>query len=342
MNSSHRFFYNNKQKLAIIKEAYSKPCNIRATARKYGVEPTQIRRWKKRLSARVECGDELPTKEKFDHHTKAIKTLHPGRTPKNARQYPELKGYFKTLRGMHRVVTVEMLGLELKRLASSNEPLEVICKRIYRWLSNEGIVQRRVTHVGQRTVHDPIVIADFVQYVNSQIICGRYSPYQIVNIDETNVHFDMPGSTTLEERGARTVSVQTTGSSLRVTVLLGVTRGGDKLPPLIIFRDAPGGTVAREWLDNDDFPTSCHYTVQERGWVDETVFCLWIRTIWKGFTAGQNGSYLLLDESFVHVMPKLYYYMFHRLGTEVDYVVPGYTSQLQVLDLGISKPFKGL
>ena len=28
-------------------------------------------------------------------------------------------------------------------------------------------------------------------------------------------------------------------------------------------------------------------------------------------------------------------------GTEVDYITPGYTSQLQVLDVGVNKPFKG-
>ena len=42
-----KIYLTNKQKLSILEEAYSRPENIRATARKYSVSDKQIRNWKK-------------------------------------------------------------------------------------------------------------------------------------------------------------------------------------------------------------------------------------------------------------------------------------------------------
>jgi hypothetical protein len=50
-----------------------------------------------------------------------------------------------------------------------------------------------------------------------------------VNIDETNIFFDMEIGLTLVNKGEKTVSLKTTGSSLRCSVLLEVTLNGEKL-----------------------------------------------------------------------------------------------------------------
>ena len=62
-----------------------------------------------------------------------------------------------------------------------------------------------------------------------------------MNIDETNIEFDMIGSISLADQGSRTVSLRSTGSFSRCTVLLGVTLSGEKLPPFIIFKGKPNG-----------------------------------------------------------------------------------------------------
>lgn len=43
-----------KEKLKIIQEAYEVELNIKATARKYGILPEQIRRWKKKYDQTFE------------------------------------------------------------------------------------------------------------------------------------------------------------------------------------------------------------------------------------------------------------------------------------------------
>ena len=56
----------------------------------------------------------------------------------------------------------------------------------------------------------------------------------------------MEGGCTLAEKGDKTVSLKTTGTSMRCTVLLGVTINGEKLTPLVVFKGKPDGRIARK------------------------------------------------------------------------------------------------
>ena len=80
--------------------------------------------------------------------------------------------------------------------------------------------------------------------------------------------------------------------------------------------------------------------MQDKAWVDERVFLLWIEKIWKPFSTEKASSYLLMDEFSVHLMWNCVNPI-QDCGTEVDFVLGGYTSKLQVLDVGVNKPFKG-
>ena len=91
--------------------------------------------------------------------------------------------------------------------------------------------------MAQNTRYEASVIDKFVVYVNKQIVSGNFGPLEIVNIDETNIDFDMIGSITLANQGSRTVSLRSTGSSSCCTVLLGVTLPGEKLPHLFFSRE---------------------------------------------------------------------------------------------------------
>ena len=61
--------------------------------------------------------------------------------------------------------------------------------------------------------------------------------------------------------------------------------------------------------------------------------------IWKPFCHNKNSTYLLMDEFSVHLMAECVKPI-QDCGTEVDFVLAGYTSKLQVLDVGVNKPFK--
>ena len=137
-----------------------------------------------------------------------------------------LLSYIENLRQQRRVVTMCMVAIELIRFAPAHADVDFkkLLHRIRRFCIRNKIVQRRVTHAAQNHDYNVDLMREWVAYVNEEIVLSRYLADCIVNIDQTNIDFDISPSTTLEALGSRTVSVKTTGSSERCTVILGVCR----------------------------------------------------------------------------------------------------------------------
>ena len=194
-----------KEKKSIGDEVYRCETNVKAMAWMYNVYPVQIRRWKARL-------DDILNKNEIEEdrkqHIMNLKVMQTGQPQKDADKYDELKSYYKNIRNMDRVVTVGMICFELQQLKMTLDiELRILCRRINRWLSSEHIVQRQVTYVAQNTQNNLSVMEQFVVYVNEQITTGGFSADNVVNIDETNIEFDVTGSVTLANQGSRTVSL---------------------------------------------------------------------------------------------------------------------------------------
>jgi DDE superfamily endonuclease len=179
---------------------------------------------------------------------------------------------------------------------------------------------------------------DFTNYINSQLVLGHYRQNCVVNIDETIIFFDMEGGLTLAEKGDKTVSLKTTGTSMRCTVLIGVTMNGEKLARLVVFKGKPDGRIARNF---GGMPASMRYICQDKAWVDHRVFKNWIDQVWAPFALEKgDNTYLMMDEFSVHLMASCSNQI-KGCGTTIDYILGGYTSKLQVMDVGVNKPFKG-
>ena len=133
----------------IVDEAYSCEKNIKATAWMHNVSPAQIRRWKEKLAGIL---NENGITNGRKRHIMNLMMVQNGRPWKVADKCDELKAYCENIRNMDRVVTVGMLCFKLKQLKPTLDiEMRVLHRRIYRWLSSEHIVQRRVTHVAQNT-----------------------------------------------------------------------------------------------------------------------------------------------------------------------------------------------
>ena len=179
---------------------------------------------------------------------------------------------------------------------------------------------------------------DFVAYINSQLSQGQYSCQCVANIDETNVNFHMECGLTLANKGYKTLSLKTTGTSMRCSVQLGVTLNGEKLTTLVVFKGQPNGRIARtfNWM-----LASMKYVCQEKALVDQRIFKHWIAEVWRPFTVERaDKTYLLVDEFSDHLMTTCCN-IFKECGLEVGYILGHYTSKLQVMDVGVNKPFKG-
>jgi hypothetical protein len=169
-----------------------------------------------------------------------------------------------------------------------------------------------------------------------------YPPECIGNMDETNLYYDNPPSRTLAIKGQRTIHVKTTGDPNRITVMLCAMKSGEILPPLAIFKASKNGSIVREFTKDDStYPQDIEYGVQEKAWVDKDVMLDWIKRVWAPYTRriGSRPTILFLDQFRVHTMGEVQSAL-HDCGTTIYMIPPGYTSKLQVLDVGINKPFK--
>jgi DDE superfamily endonuclease len=80
--------------------------------------------------------------------------------------------------------------------------------------------------------------------------------------------------------------------------------------------------------------------VQDRAWMDEILMLEWIKKVVKPATQHNRFSYLILDECHSHLTVKVKA-AFASCNTELDLILAGYTSRLQLMDVGTNKPFKG-
>ena len=125
---------------------------------------------------------------------------------------------------------------------------------------------------------------------------------------------------------------------MRCTVLLGVTMNGEKMTPLVVFKGKPDGRIARNF---GGMPTSMRYISEDKAWVDHRVFKNWIDQVWAPFALEKgDNTYLLMDEFSAHFMPSCSNQI-NGCGTTIDYILGGYTSKLQVMDVGVNKPLMG-
>jgi DDE superfamily endonuclease len=155
----------------------------------------------------------------------------------------------------------------------------------------------------------------------------------IGNMDETPVSFDLPTNTTVDELGARSVSIRTTGHErTNFTVVLTCMADGTKLPPLIIFKlkNIPRG----------NFPPGVIIRTNQKGWMNENEMLFWIENVWvKRERLSNPQSLLVLDSFSAHIVDSVKR-RFSEKKTDIAVIPGGLTSRLQPLDVSVNKSFK--
>jgi hypothetical protein len=77
--------------------------------------------------------------------------------------------------------------------------------------------------------------------------------------------------------------------------------------------------------------------------MDQKHFLDWNTKVWTPFTqppaASGHGSYMIMDEFKVHLLGTCLNAI-QNTGTEVDFVIGGYTGCVQIIDKGVNRPFK--
>ena len=81
-------------------------------------------------------------------------------------------------------------------------------------------------------------------------------------MDETPMWFDLPSNITINQKGAKTINIYTTGhEGISFTVVLGCMADSTKLPAVCIFK--------LKNISKEKFPRGIYIRVNEKGWVNE-------------------------------------------------------------------------
>lgn len=306
-------------------------------ARQYDIDRSLVYRWKQQKDDLLSANDQRSAARRVSGAGRPSSISNEVKTG--------LLSFVDERRATNLPVTPRMIYHEWLRIDPTIACLTEHCvrQRIHRFMKRYDLVVRRTTHQAQRTRNNPKIISDWIEYIQEAQDSYGISNDCIVNFDETDVQFAMNTNTTIAYRGQRTVAVRNPVSSSRCTVMLGVAADGYKFPPYVIFKGKRAARIAQEirkW-DENGYSDGCVYGVQEKAWMNESMMLDWIQKVWKPFTASKGGelTMMIIDQFAVHLMPSVKKAI-EDCGTIVEFIPKGYTSCLQVCDIGLNKPFK--
>jgi hypothetical protein len=201
-------------------------------------------------------------------------------------------------------------------------------------MSRNNLSNRRRTTIAQHLPDNLIEKQqEFLAYIMYKRIQYDYLMSFIGNMDETPMSFDLPNNTTIDERGARSISIRTTGhEKTNFTVVLTCMADGTKLPPIIIFKlkKVPKGS----------FPPGVIIRANQTGWMNENEMLFWIENVWvKRARLSNPQSLLVLDSFSAHIVESVKR-RFREKNTDIAVIPGGLTSRLQPLDVSVNKSFK--
>ncbi len=330
-NGSQRRKKNKKYdatfKLGVIK--YAEQTSGEAAARAFNVDPKRVREWKKQKG-------ELTLLANKDG--KRARLSGGGRKKVSQELESTLTQWIHHMRGRNLRVSRKMICVKAKELYAGvgdrrdGEVFRATRGWLSRFLRRNNFSLRRRTTVAQKDA--PIEkLANFVVFSSRHIESKNIQPANIIAMDETAVWFDMIGNSTVNARGARSVSVKTTGhEKARVTVALAAKADGTKLKPFIVFKGAVRDVKAMQNIPGVIISSS------KNGWFNDDLTIEWLQKVVGKF---HFGSRLLAWDSYrchISVATKAEL----KKGYQVTMaVIPGgCTKYIQPPDVVWNAPFK--
>jgi transposase len=321
--------WNAREKLVAIMY-YEKGHSKNKTASKFNIETKQLRDW-------------LSKKDQLLKAQPGIKRLNKGKPPKYPALEVALVEWIRERRRNQHAISRNMIQVKAKALAQQMQ-----WKNTYpdiqsfsfsnKWLDGlmyrNNLSNRRRTTIAQHLPENLIERQqEFLASVMYQRIQYDYPLAFIGNMDETPMTFDLPSNTTVDETGARSITIRTTGhEKTNFTVVLACMADGTKLLPTVIFKlkNIPRG----------NFPSEVIVRANPTGWMNEEEMLYWIENVWvKRAPLSNPQSLLVLDSFSAHIVDSVKR-RFGEKRTNLAVIPGGLTSRLQPLDVAINKSFK--
>uniref|UniRef100_A0A672HN09 HTH CENPB-type domain-containing protein n=1 Tax=Salarias fasciatus TaxID=181472 RepID=A0A672HN09_SALFA len=121
----------------------------------------------------------------------------------------------------------------------------------------------------------------------------------------------------------------------RITVTLTCLADGTKLPPYVVLR--------RKTIPKEPMPPGIIVRAQEKGWMETELVVDWLKVVWGRRRGGlrKTRNMLVLD-AFRGRLTEPVKKQLHSMNRDLVIIPGGMTSQLQVLDVVVNKPFNAL
>ena len=158
-----------------------------------------------------------------------------------------LAEWIAEMRGKSLRVSRKMLQIQAMKLFNNSSDVALDAESdsfeasngwLQRFFTRHHVTLRKRTTLAQKLPELIIPkLENFILYVRSLRIKKSYLPDDIIAMDETAVWLDMPGETTVDLVGVKSVPIRTTGHEKnRITVCLAAKASGRKLQPLVVFK----------------------------------------------------------------------------------------------------------
>jgi hypothetical protein len=176
----------------------------------------------------------------------------------------------------------------------------------------------------------------------------KVHPSLVVNMDQTGVHLAPVDNRTYASRGAKEVSLIAADDKRQITACIASSLDGDLLPPQLIFQGKtvachPPLTDASKAAHAHITHSANHWSNQEtmRQYISEVLIPYSERRILEHNLPADSHIVLVLDVWAVHKSEEFRLFLrTQHPRIHVVFVPPNCTSQLQVADVLLQRPFK--
>uniref|UniRef100_A0A915MZS3 HTH CENPB-type domain-containing protein n=1 Tax=Meloidogyne javanica TaxID=6303 RepID=A0A915MZS3_MELJA len=311
-------YKNNNATTKLQAIEWSRLHSITSAAKKFKVARKSIRDWlqnEKKLNQQINTTVKGQNRKRLDGGGR--KVLHMDLEK-------ELADWVKEMRERKLLVSRRIIR---------NKALEIFKNTDLKFMRRNNFVLRCLTTTCQHPPEDYIeAVAKFIVNVEQRRKEASFS--EILAMDETAVWFDDPGGRCIESRGAKEVTVVTTGhEKMRITVCLSARSDGKKLTPYVLVKNKrPIPRIVQEFKGK--------LIINWAGsiWMNDETTEDYLRKIIGNNVFGSRR--LLVWDTFGSHKSQSTSKIMRELKLEPAYVPGGCTKFIQPPDISWNKPFK--
>ena len=291
------------------------------------LDEKRIREWRKQLP----MFENLATSKASS--SKRFRLAGGGRTSAHPTMEEDLAQWvIKQRDGYHRVTRK---SIAVKAVSLLNNP-DFKARRgwVDNFLKRFDFVTRSKTTTGQRLPPElSAKVVKFVRFCEKQRTVHNLQTADIGNMDETAIWADMPGDSTIDVKGVKTVPILTTGyEKSRLTVCLSAMADGYKLQPLVVFK----GKRMPVDVKNAEV-RGVVVQMSHNGWMQQETTNAWIEKCWGQLAFRQR--FLVWDSYRVHLTDESKAKI-KGTNTIMGIIPGGCTKLVQPADVSWNAPFK--